>query len=52
MATKTTDRFEIEHIEYIADRSVDEVASALEEATAILPTASMQARLHLLSLPS
>ena len=33
MPTKTTDLFEVEHIEYVADRSVDEVASALEEAT-------------------
>jgi hypothetical protein len=32
MPTKTTDLFEVEHIEYVADRSVDEVASALEEA--------------------
>ena len=33
MPTKTTDLFDVEHIEYVADRSVDEVASALEEAT-------------------
>jgi hypothetical protein len=33
MPTKTTDLFEVEHIEYVADRSVDEVASVLEEAT-------------------
>ena len=25
MPTKTTDLFEVEHIEYVADRSVDEV---------------------------
>jgi hypothetical protein len=46
MPTKTTDLFEVEHIEYVADRSVDEVASALEEATGDVRTASMRARLH------
>jgi hypothetical protein len=33
MPTKTTDLFEVEHIKHVADRSVDEVASVLKEAT-------------------
>jgi hypothetical protein len=46
MPTKTTDLFEVEHIEYVADRSVDEVASALEEATGTLsgPSSLSKAR--------
>ena len=33
MTTKTTDVFQVEHIEYVTDRPLDEVASALEGAT-------------------
>jgi len=33
MPTKTTDLVEVEHIKHVADRSVDEVASVLKEAT-------------------
>ena len=35
MPTETTDLFEVEHIEYVADRSVDEVASHWRRPLAI-----------------
>ena len=46
MPTKTTDLFEVEHIEYVADRSVDEVAPYWRRPLAMLRTPSMRARLH------
>ena len=33
MQTSTTDRFQVEHIEYVSDRSFDDVVAALEEVT-------------------
>jgi uncharacterized protein (DUF302 family) len=33
MQTNTTDQFQVEHIEYVSDRSFDDVVAALEKAT-------------------
>ena len=46
MPTKTTDLFEIEHIEYVTDRSVAKSPPRWMRPLAMLQTASMRARLY------